>query len=238
VEKRLLHRIAAMPTVEYRWATLEMMFSNMLGPIALCGLAWGLGRRHQASEAYPTRRPALTMLLIGLSGVLPLMLTLVQKSFYLTAALPLVSMALALWSLPFVEGLLARASAHPRVVELVRWTGIVAVVGAIVASAVLFGSPARDAELLRDVHRIGAVVPAHSRVGVPAAMWNEWNLQTYLMRYHFISLDSSEEPLDWYITRPDERPPVAASYRAMDLGLEELVLWRRVALGEAHDLGT
>jgi hypothetical protein len=46
------------------------------------------------------------LIAIGLSGALPLMLTMVQKSFYMVAALPMIAVGLAVWAAP----------------QVVRWT--------------------------------------------------------------------------------------------------------------------
>jgi len=226
VEKRLLHRIAAMPTVTHHWASLEMMLNNMLGPLAIVVVLWAFTRK-QAPASGSERRAALAMLLTGLSGVAPLMLTLVQKSFYMTAALPLLSLALALWSLPHVEQVMEVMARREVVVRAVKWTGALAVAGACVAAVLLFGTPGRDAELLRDVRRIGPVVGPDRTVGLPTAMWDEWNLQTYLMRYASISLDNGPAPHEWYLTAKGGAPADTAGYAEVDLELETLALWRK-----------
>lgn len=226
VEKRLLHRIAAMPTVEHHWASLEMLFSNMLGPLAIVVVLWASLRKHTGSMG-PDRRAALAMLLTGLSGVAPLMLTLVQKSFYMTAALPLISLALALWSLPYMERLLAMLAPRAVAIRAITGAGMVAVAGAIIAAVALFGTAGRDAELLRDVRRIGPVVGPDRTVGLPPALWNEWGLQTYLMRYASISLDNGPVPHTWYVTTKNGPIPDTLDHHAVDLGLETLQLYRR-----------
>jgi len=232
VEQRLLHRIAEVPTVENRSATLEMLFTNMLGPLLLTGalMLWA-SRQKQHVIGRIVGWP-LAMALIGLSGVAPLMLTMVQKSFYMAAALPMLALALALWSAPALARILVLAADHSKVIRVLRILAIITVSGSVVASVVLFGSPGRDRELLLDVHRIGAVVPPHTTVGLPSAMWNDWSLQTYLVRYHFVSLDDRTPGLHWYITGKGERPPEAFAYQRMDNGLTTLELWVRTTLDE------
>ena len=44
--------------------------------------------------------------------------------------------------------------------------------------------------MLHDVYVIGKVVPSHTTVSVPDfETWNQWDLQSYFMRYFNISLD-------------------------------------------------
>jgi 4-amino-4-deoxy-L-arabinose transferase-like glycosyltransferase len=228
VDQRLLHRITAVPTVDNRFATLEMLLSNMLGPIVLSMILVFMARRVGARSVPATAPAAAAMALIGLSGVAPLMLTMVQKSFYMAAALPLCAMACALWSAPALVSIVQRWPPQGNVIKGVRMLGIVFIVGSMVAALVLFGTAGRDRQLLEDVHRIGGVLPTHTKAGLPDEMWNDWSLQTYLMRYHFISVDASGGGPLWYITAKGGVPLDSAAYLKQDIGLTELDLWRRL----------
>lgn len=225
VEKRLLHRIAEVPTVDYRLASLEMLFSNLIGPLVLSAVVWWVGGGKAVTGDADRRRESLALLLVGLSGVLPLMLTMVQKSFYMGAALPIMALAVAR---PFhrqVESIVDRAIHQPVIQKVVRGIGIVLIIGAFVGAVALFGSPGRDAELLGDVQRIGEVVPPGTTVGVPIGMWDDWSLQTYLMRYHSISVDATVAEYPWYITGKDGVPPLPDAYRQLDIECERTALW-------------
>lgn len=224
VEQRLLHRIDQDPTVGFRAATLEMLFTNMLGPLII-GAVLVFSQRKRLPPV--DQRPALAMLAVGLSGVLPLMLTMVQKSFYMAAALPLVALGLALWSAPALAEVLARMR-NTKAVNALRYTGMVIIAGSIVAAVWLFGTPGRDGELLADVHKVGAVVPPHSVVGLPRSMWNDWSLQTYLQRYHSISLDHEGAAHTWYITQVGQPAPQEVGYQRVEAGLTTLELWQHM----------
>lgn len=231
VEKRLLHRIAEVPTVDHRFASLEMLATNLLGPLALAALVWWIGGGRAVPGDPDRRRRSLALLLVGLAGVLPLMLTMVQKSFYMGAALPIMALAVALPVHGHVAALVDRVAFKPLILRVIRGAGIVLVMGALMGAILLFGTPGRDAELLSDVHRIGQVVPPGTKVGLPNSMWDDWSLQTYLMRYHSISLDAAVAQHPWYITGRDEAPPLPEAYHALDIGLQRTALW---ALGDAR----
>lgn len=225
VESRLIYRIAENPTVDHRFATLEMLAANMAGPIIVAALLIGLQwkRRKQQNS---TKSAALAMAFIGLSGVAPLMLTMVQKSFYMAAALPIVALSIALWSGPALAAWLSSWSPKGRGTLILKGIGIVAIIGSLGVSIIRFGEVRRDQELLADVHRIGEVVPPQALVGLQPDLWNDWGLQTYLMRYHFISLDARTAGLPWYITTKEGVPPDAA-YKASRVELNGFSLWTR-----------
>jgi hypothetical protein len=227
-DQRLMHRITAVPTVDNRFATLEMLLSNMLGPIVLSLILIYTARKVAGRSAVVTAPAASAMALVGLSGVAPLMLTMVQKSFYMAAALPLCAMACALWSAPAMVRIVQRWPPQGWLIKGVRVLGVSAIVGSMVAALVLFGTAGRDRQLLEDVHRIGAVLPPHTKAGLPDEMWNDWSLQTYLMRYHYISLDPGSAAPMWYITAKDAVPSDGSAYWKQDIGLTQLELWKRL----------
>lgn len=221
-EGRLLHRIDMDPTVDVRWRILPQFVAAMLGPLAIMLLARWTARRLHGPSPTPATANGLALLAIGLSGVLPLMLTMVQKSFYMVAALPLVSMGLACLAAPAVLHLTDGLGERGR--RIVLRAGQVALAGVLIASVFLFGRPSRDADMVHDVDRLGAALPAHALVSVESSVLQEWNLQCYLMRGYFISLTSSPGR-EWTLTRTEDAPP--AGYSKVDLDTRAYALWRR-----------
>jgi hypothetical protein len=192
----------------------------------LAALAHWYSRRKATRTSEIPHRSGWAMAAIGLSGVLPLALRMVQKSFYMVAALPMISVALAYWAAP---GLLAWTQRlGPRTVRGVLRVAQFAVVGVLVASALLFGKPSRDADLLHDTDVIGAALPAHTLVGADPVVWEQWNLQSYLMRYHFISLRSNGAA-EWHLTQGND--PAPAGYVPSNLPTRSIHLWQYVGDG-------
>lgn len=197
VDARLLHRIAAKPTVEHRWQILLDLLNSQLGPMMLAGALVLAAARGAAGPV--TSRPALALLAIGLSGVAPMMLTLVQKSFYSVPAFPPIALGLALWSAPALERLLERIALRRGLARGLSIAGAASLLAAVVASVLLWGRPGRDEDMLHDVARIGGTVPRGELIGCAPELWEHWNLQGYLLRYHDISLDPYGRAHRWTI---------------------------------------
>ena len=221
-EGRLLHRIDMDPTVDTRWRIVPQFVEAMLAPLLLMALTRAATRRRRGADTSNGRQSATVMLLIGLSGVLPLTLTLVQKSFYMVAALPFVSTAIACMAAPSVAHLLERTSQGLR--RGLLFAGRAGVAAVIVCCALLFGKPSRDVDLLHDVDLLGRALPAHTLVSVGPEQWEEWNLQSYLIRFHAISV-SSRPGAAWHLTAGEGAPP--AGYRPVPLPTRHYRLWQR-----------
>lgn len=221
-EGRLLHRIDVAPTVDFRWRTIQHLFLAMLGPLLLTGALILLARKKLAAHA-PDHRNTLALIAIGLCGVAPLMLTMVQKSFYMVAALPMISVGLASAAAPALSHWTIEPGPGPRLARMVAISAWFIIAAVLVVSIRSFGRSSRDADLLHDVDLIGTTIPAHSLVAAEPAIWDQWNLQSYLMRYHYISLCVNCTS-EWQLTARDAIAP--EGHLPVAIPTRQVSLWR------------
>lgn len=168
------------------------------------------------------RKEALFFFIVGLSGILPLMVTLEQRGFYLVTGLPFVTTAVALLTL---DGALKLQNA----VAQKRWLKIMLnslsalfITGITVATIMLAGTPKRDADLIHDVHAIGEHCGAGAIITSDLTTWRTWSFQGYLMRYHEISVARPGEPAPFLVlpkgaVAPEGCVQIALSTRNYDL---------------------
>ena len=139
-------------------------------------------------------------------------------------ALPFLSLALALATAPALSSLLGSIAPQARWLWFVDRLALVSVGAVLLAAILLFGRPSRDADMLHDVARIGTIVPRGELVSAPEQLWNEWNLQSYLLRYHAISIDAGPTPHRWRIGSGHDGP---VGYEPIPLTTRTYTLWRR-----------
>jgi hypothetical protein len=118
------------------------------------------------------------------------MLTRVQKGFYFVPSLPFFAIGFAVLTAPYLHRRIMRIQAGKNLHKTLTIACFLLLVSAFVFSFMQVGKTRRNAEMLHDVYAIGKVVPAHTTVSVPGFdTWNQWDLQSYFMRYFNISLD-------------------------------------------------
>ena len=139
---------------------------------------------------------------------------------------PLLALAIAMISAPAMSSLLGRLRPEGPLSRGIRVFALVALTGVALASVFLFGRPSRDADMLHDVDRIGARVPPRSLIASEPGHWDRWNLQCYLMRRHFISIDPAGRGHAWAIS--DLKAPAdSLRWKEVDADLLTLRLWQR-----------
>jgi len=128
-------------------------------------------------------RQFLFFLAVGLSATAPLMLTLVQKGFYFIPALPYFAIALSILVAPATVQLISKIEPKNIGFKIFRFAGISILSGVIAISIMKIGKTGRNEDLLHDVYLIGEIVPKQTSLSFPQELWNNWDLQCYLVRY-------------------------------------------------------
>ncbi|MCX6302665.1 MAG: glycosyltransferase family 39 protein [Bacteroidia bacterium] len=132
---------------------------------------------------------ASSFLCLGLSGVLPIMITRVQSGYYLLTSLPFFAISLSLMIIPHVETLMERINSNPFYYKLLTISGITLLSTGIILSVCFSGHINRNKDMIKDMRVITAELPEGITVNILPDMWTDWNLHTCYARYKNISLD-------------------------------------------------
>ncbi len=201
VEKRLLTRIDSAPTVDSRFYIVERLFMELLPIIIVSVLMLVAFRVKQIKQGIdkPYRHKIILLLLIACSGSIPLVLTLVQKGFYMAHSLPFFAIGFALLVAPGLSNLMERIRVEKQAFKVFRGVMFFALGAILVFSFLQKGKTSRNADLLHDVYLVGETIPPHSTISIDKKMWDNWDLQCALIRHFNISVDRSKTPHDFYL---------------------------------------
>ena len=127
---------------------------------------------------------------LGLTGVLPIMVSVKQRNFYMLAALPFFALALAHLSLSMLDSLTLICKPHLR-----KWMTIGAsCVFLIGLSLNLFhiGKYGRDEAFLKEMKTFLIEIPENEIVAIVPEDFSQWTWHAYFMRYGKVSLDCTQ----------------------------------------------
>lgn len=196
--ERVLHRITQDPVVSSRFYILWKWLQDLSLVLTLVIVLLIVKRKELKSRKLLSANFWL-WLIFGFCGVIPMMLTLVQRGFYMVPAFPFFALAFAFLIAPIII----------KIKSPVWWqtktqSGLMMFVFILGLSLAYFnyGMVWREKEQMLLVHEIGPQIPKGEIVGVDAVLWDNWTFQTALIRYHRISIIKNDPSRKYYIDAP------------------------------------
>jgi len=227
--KRAFQRINSVHSVNNRFFIFWRLLSELIPAFILTALVYLIAKWKGIRTEFSTqKKQGFFFLAIGLSGSLPLMLTLVQNGFYFVCALPFFAIGFALLLSPILQSLLSR-------INVIRHTTLLGVSVLLLVGSVVFtyfqkDKYSRDKELLHDVDLISHVVPSNTRMHCTHVAYQYWELNCYLVRMYDISVSDIElEPKEqpFFITEIKAPNPDPQHFVDLKLPLRKYKLYKR-----------
>ncbi len=229
--KRAFQRIAAAPTTDNRFASLINLFMDLLPQLGLLLIIVLVARAKKIRAAISGEQGRLILFffLTGLSATAPLMLTMVQKGFYLLPGFPFFAIGTGMILAPYLTRFTEKMQTTGKGYRLFRGISILLLCAAITIVTLQAGKTSREKDVLHDVYTIGKLLPDHSVIGINQRdYYVDWELQCYLMRYFSISVDFKPgQPLTYFILDKSLKTETDLShYKKMNIGLEKYDLYQ------------
>lgn len=215
--ERLLSRISDRPTVGNRFYILKRLFTELI-PQILFTLLIILVPKLKKSSGQLTGNISLSALFFftGLAASVPMILTMVQRGFYLVPSFPYFAIGFSILIAPLVlkfkEGIITNAGKF----KIFRILSIVLFVFAIGLSLLQKGKTVRDRDILHDVHTIGNAIPNKSALTINLDIATTYVLECYFIRYYYISL-YIDEPKDYLMVKKTMDPPNPADFEKLNI---------------------
>ncbi|MBQ8959238.1 MAG: glycosyltransferase family 39 protein [Bacteroidales bacterium] len=141
-------------------------------------------------EFSPDRKWFFVFLILGLCGVLPIMLSVKQRDFYMLTALPFFALAFGHLSLAMANAILLNVSEKHRKGRLIGSIALLLV--GIVLNVCRIGKYGRDEALIEDVKKRIAEADGKTIIDISPEEYTNWAEHAYFMRYGKISLCPTE----------------------------------------------
>jgi len=233
IETQVIHSIADVVTVKSRFEIILIFLSEMIPPLLISFLIifWGWKKKVQLYGLKNNLPLALTFFLFGLTGVLPIMISMKQSGFYILPAFPFFALAFGLFLVPLVEYLLDKADIHSLGFKIFKWASYCIFFIGIISVAYFADSSGRDYKKLKDIHTICSVIPEGTVINILPEMWQDWGLHGYFGRYKNISLDPKMKNERKYLLIDSKylRDKIlpGPNYKKVDIKTNNFILYER-----------
>jgi 4-amino-4-deoxy-L-arabinose transferase-like glycosyltransferase len=193
IHKQVFGSIQNISTVESRFFIIEKLILELLPALVLCLIIFYFSVKKKFKVEHPEKKWMLFFFLLGLSGVLPIMISMKQSSFYILTTFPFFSVAFGILVAPFI------ASVIPKETFKIFLLGIFILIGSIFFSVKQIGVIGRDHELVKDIQLILDIIPKNSAISIDENMRKNYSLIGYFARYGNVSLNKKEK-LNYHIS--------------------------------------
>jgi len=146
--------------------------------------------KHKVFEFAPDKKHFFSFLILGLTGVLPIMLSVKQRDFYMLAALPFFALAFGHLSLSMVNMMLLEIRPKTRNWMMIA-SSVVLLVG-MVLNISHIGKYGRDEAFLVEMEKALKEIPENEIIEIKPEDFSQWSWHAYFMRYGKVSLDASQ----------------------------------------------
>ncbi len=223
VFERLLVRVSENPTVSTRFMPIIWIIVQLTPAIGLWLIGWlSTGRAALWKEMGDNKKWFWFFILMGLAGSLPIMLTMVQRHFYLTPSFQFFGIASAIFILPWLQQLFSKAG--PKFLSSLK--GLVLLLTVVVAYATYdaIGKVGRDHEKLHDTYLMLEEIPFGSTISTDHRISEEWSTKIYMARHGRITWSHNLGNEFYMHAKGSERPE---GYSPVDLDLVRFELLRK-----------
>ena len=218
-------------TVESRFFIVKRMFSEMILPIVIALIFYFsyFKKRLELRLTQEQRATSFTFLALGLSAVLPIMVSMKQSGFYILTAYPFFAIAVANFVSPQLTAFTNKLTLTEKVNKRFRNVSLGFLVIGIAFAFLSTSKFGKDEVKVKDMRVIFNQLPKNSTISICPAMNEDWALHSYYQRYKSVSLDydfKNQHP--YLLIRPSECNDfqIPVEYKEVKLNTIEYKLFR------------
>jgi 4-amino-4-deoxy-L-arabinose transferase-like glycosyltransferase len=193
-------------TVDSRLDILKRMLNEIAPAAGLCVLFYILGRfsKVRVFTGNENIKKALVFIFLGLTGVLPVMISMKQSGFYILPTYPFFSIGAAILMYNYLDDFIGRIDFKSRGFLFFRWTGYGIFFIGILLSLWFSDGYSRDRDKIKDTCAVLSVVPGGSIININPGMYADWSLHAYFARFKNVSLDRDLNNIREYLLIKNE----------------------------------
>jgi hypothetical protein len=134
-------------------------------------------------------KKALVFVLLGLTGVLPIMISMKQSGFYIIPAYPFFAIGTGILMYPLIDSLFMNINFNSKGFLFFQFVGLGLVLAGTILSIYFSDHYSRDKDKIKDISVILKEIPQGTIINISPDMYSDWSLHAYFGRFKNISLD-------------------------------------------------
>ena len=230
INKQVFGSINNIKTVDSRFDIIFDLISNLLPMIiiSIIILYFAKKRLDIAKLDINSKRWIYIFISLGLSGVLPIMISLKQSGFYILTVFPLFAISVALLIANPTFLFISRIKLSDIKLRAIS----ISFLAISFLSVFLFSfTIGREKEKIKDLYKIMEVVPKHTTISIQPNIYQDWSMHAYYIRYANISLNSSSTTNEEYmLTYKGWDNNRLNNYKLININLDKYSLYKKIGV--------
>ncbi len=204
--KQVLDGISSVQTVNTRFAIVRMFFERTILPLTIGSIVIIVALKQKIKKKLFTKnlKEALIFLLVVLSGILPIMISMKQRGFYILTVYPLFAIGLAYYLYPILNPAIAKIKSKSKGFKVFKILTLGIVTISILLSFSQINRIGRNKTMIKDTKVVIGIIGENKIINICPNMYSEWSLHGYFSRYGNVSLDTNQKNIcKYYLTTSD-----------------------------------
>lgn len=198
--KQVLGSIKNIKTVDTRFAIIREFFKNIIISLVIGITIIGVAIKKNVQKCLLKQnlKESLMFLAIVFSGILPIMISMKQRGFYILTVYPLFAIGLAYYLYPIVKPAIDKIEINNKIFKIFKGITIGTIFISLGLSIGQINRVGRDKEMIYDSKAVIAIVGENNTINICSNMHSTWGLHGYFSRYGNVSLDKNEKNICQY----------------------------------------
>ena len=218
-------------TVNSRFDIVKRSFSELTPAAVLCILilAWPYIRKSATIPIKENINKMLVFILLGLTGVLPIMISMKQSGFYILSVYPFFAIGAGILVYPVIDSLFINMNLESKWFLIFKWTGYGLFFVGIVLSLYFHNRYSRDNNKIKETYTILYEIPQGSIININPEMFEDWSLHAYFARFKNVSLDPDLKNSREYllIKKEDNSDTLNSRYEIIKINIPDYKLCKK-----------
>jgi 4-amino-4-deoxy-L-arabinose transferase-like glycosyltransferase len=223
---QVVNSLTNVQSVDSRFYIIRRFSQEILTMLSLTVVLYLLNRWVFKRKLELKRQWILVFFATALSGVLPILISMKQSTFYIIPTFPLFATAFALLISPFLKLLANEFKLSLKSLRWIKGLSFALIVFAIVVVLLPLNTVGRDKKKLKDIKEVIEFLPPGTSITVSPGMNTEWSYYAYFYRYGYISL-STQDTCKYKIALKGEEIGKGAYFEQDSVNLQTLSLYKR-----------
>jgi len=191
IDNQVISSIKNIVTVNSRFYILKRLVNELAPACGLSVLIIVIGqlRKSKIVIEKKIRNEAMVFAALGLTGVLPIMISMKQSGFYILPTYPFFSIAAGIVMYPYLSSVMIKIDYESKGFLFLKWVGYGLFTLGIIMSILFSDHFSRDKNLIKDTYAISDSIPMGTTININPDIFEEWSLHGYFARFKNISLD-------------------------------------------------